>query len=177
MTRRKNDYHANDSENYLLIFGSKPGKLTSAETKMAFEIAYTMCHDYDKGNITIQIPQLFDFFKGQDANLEIVTSPTLQPLRLMYSYNKVTRKIAHIFVNTKCLEQEYKNSHEGGAQAYQLFDDILQFDQVFKYKDLSTEKLKRVFQGIKKEVEEFEKEIEDRRIKFLLKPAGQPKRF
>ena len=95
----------------------------------------------------------------------------------MYNYNKVTRKIAHIFVNTKCLEQEYRNSQEGGAQAYQLFDDILQFDQVFKYKDLSTEKLKKVFQRIKKEVEEFEKELEDRRTKFSLKPAGQPQRF
>ena len=84
---------------------------------MVFEIAYYMAQDYDKETLSIQIPRVFDFFKGQDADYEIVTCPTLQPLRLMYNYNKVTKKIAYVFINTRCLDQEYKDSYKRGADA------------------------------------------------------------
>ena len=91
------------------------------------------------------MPDAFDYFKGQDADYELVTSPTLQPLRLMYNYNKVTKKIAYVFVNSACLEEEFKNSDEKGSEAYRLFDDILEFDNVQKFRDLSGEKMRKVF--------------------------------
>ena len=74
----------------------------------------------------------------------------------MYNYNKVTRKTAHVFVNTKCLEVPYKNGIERGIKAYQLFDEVLEFDQVYKYKNPSSEKIKQIFHKIQTEVVEFE---------------------
>ena len=102
---------------------------------MVYEIVEALTQDYDIETLSIQIPRVFDYLKGDDANFEIVTSPTLQPLRLIYNYNKVTKKIAHVFVNTRCLDLDYKNANERGAQAYKLFDEILEFDQVIKYKN------------------------------------------
>ena len=133
---------------------------------MVEEIAQTLSEDYDIETLSIQIPRVFNYLKTHDAHLEIVTSPTLQPLRLMYNYNKVTKKIAHIFVNTHCINLEYKNAYERGLQAYKLFDEVLEFDQVFKYKIPSSEKIQQVFKSICKEAELFEKEIQDRKHKY-----------
>ena len=47
---------------------------------------------------------------------------------MMYNYNKVTKTIAHIFVNTNCRDVPYKNGYERGVQAYKLFDEVLEFD-------------------------------------------------
>ena len=59
----------------------------------------------------------------------------------MYNYNKVTKTVAHIFVNSKCLDVPYKNSQERGTQALELFDEVLEFDQVYKYKNPSSIKI------------------------------------
>ena len=115
------------------------------------------------------MPDAFDYFKSQHADFELVTSPTLQPLRLMYNYNKVSKKIAYVFVNSGCLEEEYKNSNEKGAQAYRLFDDTLEFDHVQKYKDLSSEKMRKVFRQINGEVKEFQNQIDKRENKYKSK--------
>ena len=108
---------------------------------MIEEICQTLSEEYDIETLSIQIPKVFNYLKSTDADFEIVTSPTLQPLRFMYNYNKVTKKIAHIFVNTECMNLEYKNAYERGLQAYQLFDEILEYDQVFKYKKPTSEKI------------------------------------
>ena len=115
------------------------------------------------------MPDAFDYFKSQDADFELVTSPTLQPLRLMYNYNKVTKKIAYVFVNSGCLEEEYKNSDEKGAEAYRLFDDVLEFDYVQKFRDLSSEKMRKVFNQINEEVKEFQAQIDERNNKYKSK--------
>ena len=60
----------------------------------------------------------------------------------MYNYNKVTKTVAYIFVNTHCIDHKYKNAHERGDQAYRLFDEVLNFDQVFKYKNPTSQKIK-----------------------------------
>ena len=46
------------------------------------------------------------------------------------------------FVNTHCIDFKYKNAYERGDQAYRLFDDVLEFDQVYKYKNPSSQKIK-----------------------------------
>lgn len=81
---------------------------------------------------------------------------------MMYNYNKVTKTIAHVFVNSKCLDVTYKNSQERGIRAHQLFDEVLEFDQVYKYKNPSSIKIKEVFNKIKTEVSEFEAQIKKR---------------
>ena len=55
---------------------------------------------YNRVTFSVQFPQCFDDLKGRDANFEMVASNTLQPLKLVYNYNVVTRKVARIFVNT-----------------------------------------------------------------------------
>ena len=65
LSRKKYDYCANYvAQNYLFIFGAKPGKFILANTQMVFEIAYYMTQDYEKETLSIQIPRFFDFFKG-----------------------------------------------------------------------------------------------------------------
>ena len=67
----------------------------------------------------------------------------------MYNYNKVTKKIAYVFVNTGCLDKEYKNAHERGSIATELFDDVFEFDEVIKYKDLPSDKVLQVFKKMR----------------------------
>ena len=74
-----------------------------ASTHMVLEICNSMNNDFDKETLSLKIPSFFECFKAQEATFDIVTSPTLQPLQLMYNYNKVTTKIAYVFVNTGCL--------------------------------------------------------------------------
>ena len=74
-----------------------------ASTQMVLEICNSMNNDFDKETLSLKIPSFFECFKAQEATFDIVTSPTLRPLQLMYNYNKVTKKIAYVFVNTGCL--------------------------------------------------------------------------
>ena len=81
---------------------------------MVAEIAQTLSQEYDIETLSIQLPKVFNYMKGEDAQFEIVTSPTMQPLRLMYNHNKVTKTVAHIFVNTRCMDLDYRNAYERG---------------------------------------------------------------
>ena len=119
ITRKAYDYCADEvAQNFLFIFGNQPGKSILAETQMVYEISQVLSQEYDIETLSIQIPRAFDFLKSDDAHFEIVTSPTLQPIRLMYNHNKVTKTVAYVFVNTKCRDVKYKNAKQRGMQAY-----------------------------------------------------------
>ena len=52
----------------------------------------------EKENLSIDVPDVFDQLKGEDASFEMVISNTVKPLRLFYNDNVVTDKKAVIFV-------------------------------------------------------------------------------
>ena len=72
---------------------------------------------------------------GRDADFEMVTSNTLQPLNLIFAHNIVTRTIAYIFVNTECQGVTYKNAHERSEKAFELFDGVLEFAEVTVFRN------------------------------------------
>ena len=65
LNRRKYDYCANEeAQNYLFIFGNKPGKLLLARTTMVHEISNSMNNDFDRETLSLKIPSFFDCFKA-----------------------------------------------------------------------------------------------------------------
>ena len=56
----------------------------------------------DRDTMTIELPYAFQNMVGRDANYEMVTSNTIQPILLSYQHNMVSHSIAYIFVNTGC---------------------------------------------------------------------------
>ena len=74
----------------------------NAKTEMIKDISDIMINRFEKVTFSVLIPRAFDDMKGKDVNFEMVASNTLQPLRLIYSHNIVTRSIATIFVHTEC---------------------------------------------------------------------------
>ena len=60
----------------------------------------------------------------------MVTSNTIQPIRLCFHYNIVTHSIAIIFVNTNCKGLKYKNAEKKGQLTENLLNKVLNFDDV-----------------------------------------------
>ena len=69
---------------------------------MMHEIAQVMRDRFDRDNLSLYIPQVFESLKSADANFEMVTSNLLQPLTLFFNSNIVTHSYAYIFVQTHC---------------------------------------------------------------------------
>ena len=86
-----------DIMNIALIFGCSPSVGVPAQTKMMADITDTLLQGYGE-EYTCTFPDVLDRLKGRDVNFEMVTSGTLRPLRLFYTYNVVTETIGFIFV-------------------------------------------------------------------------------
>ena len=84
----------------MLVFGCKPSDGVDLNTKMVSEIASIMETRFEKENLSLQIPIVFDQLKGEDADFEMVSSNSIKPLRLFYSDNIISHSRAVIFVNT-----------------------------------------------------------------------------
>ena len=90
---------------------------------------------FDRDNLSLYIPNVFESLKSVDANFEMVTSNLLQPLTLFFTDNIVTSSIAYIFMNTHCKGLQYIDAKQIGKQAYSLFKDILEFQTVIVCED------------------------------------------
>ena len=93
--------------------------------------------DFDKKTFSVLFPYCFDDLKGADANFEMVSSNTMQPVRLIYSYNIASTKIAHIFVHTNLKNMSYQGAEERAQMHQKLFYTTLKFDYVEVHTDLS----------------------------------------
>ena len=82
-----------------MLFGCAPGMGVLAKTQMVKEIADTMLEKYELVNLSLTFPQAFEDLYSGDANFEMATSNTIQPMRIFYRYNVVTISQAVIFVN------------------------------------------------------------------------------
>ena len=69
---------------------------------MVNDIAQLMKNRFDHNTLMLEIPESFEQLKGRDANFEMVTSNTIQPVMVEYKHNIVSRSAATIFVNTEC---------------------------------------------------------------------------
>ena len=91
--------------NCILMYGCKPQKAVAAETTMVSDVTNTLLNRFDRNTLTLRIPAAFEHLKGKDANFEMVTSNTLQPLNINYHHNIITQSVAYIFVSEKCQSQ------------------------------------------------------------------------
>ena len=66
---------------------------------MVNDIAVIMESRFDPITLSLHIPIVFDQLKSEDAQLEMVTSNLIQPMRLFYSENIISHTCAVIFVN------------------------------------------------------------------------------
>ena len=73
-------------------------------------------------NFYIELPLIFDHLRGQDTDIEMVLSNTLQPLRLFYSENIVSHSRAVIFVNDKIDKTQNMRADELKSM---FFDDFV----------------------------------------------------
>ena len=108
-----------------------------AETTMVQEIVYTFENHYDKNSLTLRLPTVFAQMTNKDANIELVTSNTLQPMKMIFSHNIITHSKAFIFINTECKGNEYKNAEQKGADVIKLFTEVLGFKEVSFFTNLS----------------------------------------
>ena len=67
---------------------------------------------------------------GEDANYEMVTSNTIQPILLSYKNNVASHSVAYIFVNTSCKELEYKDHQLKKELTQELYTKWLEFSKV-----------------------------------------------
>ena len=94
---------------------------------MVHEIAQVMRDRFDRDNLSLYIPTVFESLKSEDANFEMVTSNLLQPLTLFFNSNIVTHSQAYIFVQTNCRGLPYEDVKTMAKQAYELFNELFEF--------------------------------------------------
>ena len=114
---------------------------------------------YSKKTFTVDFPTCFDGMKGDDANFEMVASNTLQPMRLPYSFNVVTKSEAVIFLNTHTggllHELPYKLAAERAEMHRDLFTNILKFHKVTVFQNLSKAETIEKMAELKQTSEDF----------------------
>ena len=66
-----------EHQNFLIIYGTPPGQIVAAETKMVNEIADIMTTRYDKKFFVLEIPHNFNHLFSGDAVFETAVSSTI----------------------------------------------------------------------------------------------------
>ena len=64
-------------QNFMLIFGAKPGYGVSSNTKLIYDVMNCFENFYDKLTQTVMIPGALNCLHGSDTNIEIVCSSML----------------------------------------------------------------------------------------------------
>ena len=110
---------------------------------MIKDIIGTLIYKYDRSNLTIQLPDAFQYLKGQDSNFEMVTSNTIQPVKLFYEHNIVNnaKTTAFIFVATRNEFGIYEKAIEKGEIARKLFEEVLEFQEVEVFVDMTQDQM------------------------------------
>ena len=72
---------------------------------MVKEMTYTLIEKLELTNYSSTFPQVLDDLYSADANFEMISSNTIQKLKIFYRYNIVTHQIAIIFVHGICMER------------------------------------------------------------------------
>ena len=66
------------------MFGCQPSHKVIAYTEMVNDIVLVMRERFDHNTLMLEIPETFEHLKGRDVNFELVTSNTIQPVKVEY---------------------------------------------------------------------------------------------
>ena len=92
--------NGSDHVNFLLMWGCRPSLGVKIDTKMVKNVVDTLMNKFDRINLSVKLPEVFEQLKGSDAMFEMVTSNTIQPLNLLYQHNIARTKYVAIVVNS-----------------------------------------------------------------------------
>ena len=150
-------------QNFVLVFGCRPGKGVKANTKMVKEFTKTMLEKYEMINFSLTFSEVFENLHSNDANFEMASSNTTQPLKIFYRYNIVTDKIAVVFVSGSKIKTHVGHGWEqqfpGFAKtAKDLLKKDLEFSDVTVWTDLSKSSIIEKLDLIKCLADDFEHE-------------------
>ena len=110
---------------------------------MVKEFTKTMLEKCETMNFSLTFSEVFENLHSNDANFEMASSNTIQPLKIFYRYKIVTDKIAVVFVSGSELEtfddrSRYRKQFPGFAKtAEDLLKEDLEFNDVTVWTDLS----------------------------------------
>ena len=82
------------------MWGCRPSHQVLANTQMVQDLILFLQSQLDRSSLTVQLPQAFEHLKGADANFEMVTSNSIQSIRLFYQHNFVSESVALVLVST-----------------------------------------------------------------------------
>ena len=64
-------------QNFMLVLGSKPGEGVPENSTMIKDVMSSFAEFYDKQTLTVEFPRIINQLKGNDSNIEIITSSML----------------------------------------------------------------------------------------------------
>ena len=116
-----------------------------ADTNMINDAADAFANHYDRDTLSAVFPYILEDLKGKDANFEMISSNTLQQVRLIYEYNFRTHSIATVFIHTKIVGNRetgsrdliYQRASKIGEVACKLLTEELDFDDINFFTDLA----------------------------------------
>ena len=68
----------NNLQNFILLWGEKPGSSVIWDTKMVKELIEKLEAGIDKNTLSNQFPKVFEQLRGEDASFELVISTLTQ---------------------------------------------------------------------------------------------------
>ena len=82
-----------------MFFGCAPSVGVRSDTKLIADICYALLEKI-AADMTLTFPEFLEGIKGSDATLELVSSSTTRPVKLMYTHNLVSKLLGYVFVWT-----------------------------------------------------------------------------
>ena len=85
-------------QNFMFLFGTKPGRGVDAKTKFIFDVMSCFEKFYDLPTQLVTFPNVVDYLKGSDTNIEIVQSSMLQLAKIPIRCYPMVKSKGLIFV-------------------------------------------------------------------------------
>lgn len=157
------------AKNYLMVYGSKQGKVAARNPNMVTNLLEHLRTRQDKATLCVEFPTVLYQMKGDDENLELSASHTIQTLRLYhkdslykhYFARTAAKAIGVVFINACSRDLEYKpygvTIEAELSSTTQLFE-ALQIEDVRVFENCSKPEIIEQFKLLEEEAAIFEVE-------------------
>ena len=155
--------------NFLMVYGSKQGKQDARNAGMVTNLLDHLRSKQDKATLSVEFPTVLYQMKGNDENIELAASGTIQTLRLYhkeslykhYFARTAARAIGVVFVNAGSRELDYRpygvTIEAEVAATTQLFE-VLKIEDVRIFENRTKAEIVDQFRLLAEEAEKFEAE-------------------
>ena len=86
-----------DDIKFDMFFGCAPSVGVKSDTKFIADICNELL-DRIADDMTLTFPEFLEGIKGTDNNFELVSSSTTRPVKLIYTFNLVSKLLGYVFV-------------------------------------------------------------------------------